>query len=229
MIPQLRYQLSRTRRLASPRSYTSQVPPLKSTSKLKRAFRVLYWLPLATAFTHYFYTIKTVRGRSMQPTLNPDTSALDDIVVFDRFSVISGRPIEKGDIISLRDPIHDKMIVKRVIAVSGDVVKTLPPYPAAEVLVPEGHIWVEGDEPFRTLDSNKFGPVPLALVDAKLSYIVWPLDRIGPVKPPAIPVTTMGVPRNSQWHSELAAFERERKRQARVTQALVNYKEQGAA
>jgi hypothetical protein len=33
---------------------------------LKRAFRVLYWLPLATAFTHYFYTIKTVRGRSMQ-------------------------------------------------------------------------------------------------------------------------------------------------------------------
>jgi inner membrane protease subunit 2 len=44
----------------------------------------------------------------------------------------------------VRDPIHDKMIVKRVIAVSGDAVKTLPPYPAAEVLVPEGHIWVEG-------------------------------------------------------------------------------------
>lgn len=69
------------------------------------------------------------------------------------------------------------MIVKRVIAVAGDIIKTLPPYPEPEVLVPEGHIWVEGedvlycvmhyhsltkfagDEPFRTLDSNKFGPV----------------------------------------------------------------------
>ncbi|KAF9247185.1 peptidase S24/S26A/S26B/S26C [Melanogaster broomeanus] len=189
---------------------------------LKRTFRVLYWLPLGIAFTHYFYTIKTVRGRSMQPTLNPDTSGWDDIVVFDRFTVVSGKPLEKGDVVALRDPMHGgKMIVKRIIAVSGDSVKTLPPYPDSEVLVPEGHIWVEGDEPFRTLDSNKFGPVPLALVDAKLSYIIWPLDRIGPLKPPAIPVTKMGTPRNSQWYSEMAAFERERKRQTRVAKGPV--------
>ena len=51
------------------------------------------------------------------------------------------------------------MIVKRVVALADDVVQTLPPYPDTEVLVPEGHIWVEGDEPFRTLDSNTFGPV----------------------------------------------------------------------
>lgn len=51
------------------------------------------------------------------------------------------------------------MIVKRVVAVADDVVQSLPPYPNTEVHVPEGHIWVEGDEPFRTLDSNTFGPV----------------------------------------------------------------------
>ncbi|KAF9226437.1 LexA/Signal peptidase [Gyrodon lividus] len=248
MIARLRHQLSKTSRPISLCSHTSQFPSFKSPSVWKRAFRALYWLPLGIAFTHYFYTIKTVRGRSMQPTLNPDVSGWDDIVVFDRFTVISGRPIEKGDVVSLRDPIDNrKMIVKRVMAVSGDIVKTLPPYPNAEVLVPEGHIWVEGkatfdvrcnvgvlissggDEPFRTLDSNKFGPVPLALVDAKLSYIIWPLDRIGPLEPPAIPVTTTGAPRNSQWYSKMAAFERERKRRARVTQAPADVKEGSAA
>ena len=45
-----------------------------------------------------------------------------------------------------RDPINGrKMIVKRIVAVAGDVIKTLPPYPDAEVLVPEGHVWVEGE------------------------------------------------------------------------------------
>jgi len=80
-------------------------------------------------------------------------------------------------------------------------------------------MWVEGDEPFRTLDSNTFGPVPLGLVDAKLSYIIWPLHRAGPLKPPQRPVSKMGVPRDSQWRDAMAAFERERKRQARVTAA----------
>ena len=40
--------------------------------------RVLYWLPLGVAFTHYCYTVKTVRGRSMQvrrPTRAPPLTA----------------------------------------------------------------------------------------------------------------------------------------------------------
>lgn len=61
------------------------------------------------------------------------------------------------------------MIVKRVVAVADDVVQTLPPYLEAEVRVPEGHIWVEGDEPFRTLDSNTFGPVCYVPISLSLS------------------------------------------------------------
>ena len=38
-------------------------------------------------------------------------------------------------------------------------VKTLPPYPDMEVVVPEGHGWLEGDAPFNSEDSNHFGPV----------------------------------------------------------------------
>ncbi|KAG2106200.1 uncharacterized protein F5147DRAFT_701382 [Suillus discolor] len=100
-------------------------------------------------------------------------------------------------------PVAGKAI-SNAAAVAGDIVKTLPPYPDAEVFIPEGHVWVEGDEPFRTLDNNKFGPVPLALLDSKLMYIIWPLDRVGPLHPPISPI------------SKRAAFEREQHRQSRV-------------
>lgn len=127
----------------------------------------------------------------MQPTFNPDTSAWNDVVIFDRSSVSSGNSISKGDIISLKNPVDGKKtLVKRVVAVAGDTIKTFPPYPLNEVIVPEGHVWVEGDQPFRSLDSNSFGPIPLALVEAKPCYIVWPLHRLGPLN------TNTGVPRS---------------------------------
>ena len=36
------------------------------------------------------------------------------------------------------------MLVKRILALEGDIVKTLPPYPDQEIVVPQGHVWVEG-------------------------------------------------------------------------------------
>jgi inner membrane protease subunit 2 len=57
-------------------------------------------------------------------------------------------------------------------------VRTLPPYPEPEVLVPQGHVWVEGSfytpstprmnfalgDAFHSQDSNSFGPAsPLIL------------------------------------------------------------------
>lgn len=41
-----------------------------------------------------------------------------------------------------------KTLVKRVVAIAGDTIKTLPPYPLNEVIVPEGHLWVEGERLF---------------------------------------------------------------------------------
>jgi len=109
--------------------------------------------------------------------------------------------------------------VKRIVALEGDIVKTLPPYPDTEVTIPPGHVWVEGDESFHTEDSNIFGPIPLALINAKLTYIIWPLDRSGPLRQPSLPVAKQGVPQGPIWRHEMAAFERARSRQARVTRA----------
>jgi len=145
--------------------------------------KILYWMPIAVVSTQYFYTVKIISGRSMQPTLNPNSSIYRDVGLFDRFSIHIKREYHRGDIVILRSPDDPKYeLVKRVIALEGDVVKTLPPYPDAEVRVPRGHIWVEGDEHFRSDDSNLFGPVPMGLVDSKLTFILWPFSRFGPLR-----------------------------------------------
>ena len=83
---------------------------------------------------------------------------------------------------------YGKLLVKRLIALPGDKVcsvayftdhlsslkpiihltrastrqvKTLPPYPDTEVVIPDGHGWLEGDAPFNSEDSNHFGPVSI--------------------------------------------------------------------
>ncbi|OCH90709.1 LexA/Signal peptidase [Obba rivulosa] len=188
-----------------------------SNNVLRRTVSTLIWLPTAIIFSEYCYSIKSIKGRSMQPTLNPDSSAWRDIVVFDRFSIrVMGR-YRRGDIVALLSPSDSKLIVKRIIALEGDTVKTLPPYPDTEVRIPEGHAWVEGDEPFRSEDSNWFGPVPLALIDSRLSFIVWPWERVGPLWAPGL--------RSSQfkgspaWRRGQAEMEREKRRESRVQYA----------
>ncbi|KAJ7228779.1 signal peptidase [Mycena pura] len=147
-------------------------------SQVKRVLAMLYWLPAAVLLTD-LYTVKQVSGRSMQPTLNPDSSLLwRDVGLFDRVSIYTQR-YNRGDIVALKSPYDAKReLVKRIIAVEGDIVRTLAPNPEAEVRVPKNHIWVEGDA-FHSQDSNTFGPVPLGLVDSRLVFLVWPIWRLG--------------------------------------------------
>ncbi|PFH51410.1 hypothetical protein AMATHDRAFT_142659 [Amanita thiersii Skay4041] len=140
---------------------------------------LLYWSPSVICIAHTV-SVKQISGRSMQPTLNPDTSAWRDIAVFDQFSTHIMRPCRRDDIVALRSPVDSKrMLVKRIVALEGDLVKTRPPCAEQEVRVPPGHAWIEGDEPFRTDDSNLFGPVPLGLIESRLMFIIWPLNRFG--------------------------------------------------
>ncbi len=67
-------------------------------------------------------------------------------------------------------------LIKRVVALEGETVETVG-YKNRYVKVPEGHCWIEGDNKRKSLDSNTFGPVPLAIVTAKATRIVWPPGR----------------------------------------------------
>ncbi|KAI0254901.1 peptidase S24/S26A/S26B/S26C [Lactifluus subvellereus] len=154
----------------------SKKPPLRQVQS------VLFWLPTFIVFTQVGCTVRTVTGNSMQPTLNPDLSRPRDVALFNRWSIVIKRSYERGDVVAFRSPQeHGKLLVKRLIALPGDQVKTLPPYPDVEVIVPEGHGWLEGDAPFNSEDSNHFGPVPLALIDSKLTCVLWPPKRVGAI------------------------------------------------
>jgi len=120
----------------------------------------------------------------MQPTLNPDHSLWRDIAIFNKVTIQAFHNYRRGDIVALKPPSNKgPMLVKRILALPGDRVQTLPPYPDQVVTVPPGHAWVEGDDQWRSKDSNHFGPVPLGLIESKLSWIIWPFARFGPVKP----------------------------------------------
>jgi len=137
-------------------------------------------------FTQLGYSVITIRGSSMQPTFNPESSVRRDTVLLNRWvvRVDVGQPTatDAFTVRSCRDPTNpDLMITKRILALSGDLVRTLPPYPDTYVRIPPSHAWVEGDEPFRSSDSNHFGPVSLSLVDARVEAVLWPLERARPM------------------------------------------------
>lgn len=78
----------------------------------------------------------------------------------------------------------DKISVKRVIGVEGDVIRTRPPYPFAYIRVPPGHIWVEGDvgDQRWSIDSNTYGPISERLIVGRITHVLLPFNKAGRVK-----------------------------------------------
>jgi inner membrane protease subunit 2 len=75
----------------------------------------------------------------------------------------------------------NKTTVKRIVGLPGDVVRTKPPYPYEHAVVPEGHLWVEGDGD-KSQDSNYYGPISARLVTGRVTHVVSPWERAGRVR-----------------------------------------------
>ncbi len=105
----------------------------------------------------------------MRPTLNPDSNLLKrDWVWAVRWGLWDWQgqsKLKRGDIVIFTSPTHPTLtVVKRIVALEGDVVSTRAPYPLKQQEIPAGHAWVEGDERFHSRDSNEYGPVILRIV-----------------------------------------------------------------
>ncbi|KAL5538371.1 hypothetical protein UlMin_045390 [Ulmus minor] len=128
-----------------------------------------------------YASVAAVRGASMSPTFNPPSVAfMDDYVLVEKTCLMNYK-FSHGDVVIFSSPInHKERHIKRIIALPGDWIGIRH---SSDVLrIPEGHCWVEGDNPSSSLDSNSFGPVPLGLVKGRVTNIVWPPQRIGPVE-----------------------------------------------
>ena len=173
---------------------------------------------------HALFETNWVHGESMSPTLSPDyvESGKKDMIFVAKLG--AKRQIKRGDVVVFwkpQDP--EKSAIKRVVALEGDVVwrdvrriggeKLLQDQglktPAEKqgfasmgpvVKVPVGHIWVEGDNWRRSLDSNDYGAISKNIIIGKGVGILWPLSRWGSI--PSVNPTDNNFPKTKVTPSE---------------------------
>lgn len=142
--------------------------------------------------TTFVFPILRINGSSMEPTLKED-----DVVL-----ALKTTDIQKNDKVAFY--YNNKVIVKRVIALPGDIVsiqndgtvsvngETLDePYVYEKALgecnisfpytVPEGRIFVMGDHRSVSIDSrtSAIGCIPKERILGKTVFCIWPLGDIG--------------------------------------------------
>lgn len=143
----------------------------------RRVKNIVFGVAIGRTVIDTFGTVARVDGISMQPTFNPNNSS--DVVFLSYLPVRYGS-VKRGDIIvaiSPRNP--NETIIKRVVAMEGDVVKVKRKHDdySTRRIVPKGYYWIEGDHKGHTYDSTSFGPLSKGLVLAKVPVIVWPPSR----------------------------------------------------
>lgn len=143
-----------------------------------------------------------VPTESMSPTLQPGDHVLAWKLAY-RFGDVG-----RGDVAVLTDPEGGgDALIKRVVGLPGDTIEVrdgvlhvngiarVDPYVDYAMLesiyfgpvaVPDGQVFVMGDDRSNSRDARDFGPVPEGDLEGKIVAGLWPFDRIG--GPPANPV-----------------------------------------
>lgn len=151
---------------------------------------------LASGIRTFIVQPYVVPTGSMIPTIE-----IQDRIIANKFIYRFGEP-KAGDIVVLDDPTGSvETLVKRVIAVGGQTVDLqdgfvvvdgvvldepythgLPSEPMTQPMpyaVPEGSVWLMGDNRTNSADSRVFGAVPLSDIRGKAFVCYWPIDRMG--------------------------------------------------
>ena len=163
---------------------------------------VVLVIAMAWAMRTFIFGAYEIPSGSMETTI-----MTDDRVFAEKISYYFGDP-EQGDIVTFEDPeVAGRTLIKRIIAVGGqtvdlidgavyvDGVKLDEPYtnglPSDPLLpafgvdieypytVPDGCLWVMGDNRTKSSDSRYFGAVPVSSVTGKAVFTYWPIANLG--------------------------------------------------
>jgi signal peptidase I len=187
---------------------TSAAPPEEERRSSKRGFidlliTIAVAVVLVWGIQHFIARPYRVPSGSMLETIQ-----IDDYVISERVTYYTQDP-QPGQIVTFIDPANeDQTLIKRVIATEGDVVDMhegavyvngekldepytngKPSYPLPNTLnnmsitypytVPEGCMWVMGDNRTNSADSRYFGAVPMSSVTGHACFIYWPISDAG--------------------------------------------------
>lgn len=146
-----------------------------------------------------------IRGASMENTFFNGEYILTSRISY-KFN-----PPKKGDVIVFKSPKNpDIDYIKRIIGTPGDTIRIsnnqvyvngllqTENYIATptnlfqngfliedmEISVPEGQLFVMGDNRMRSSDSREFGFIPIADVIGKVFFRYYPVNKMGPIKNP---------------------------------------------
>lgn len=168
-------------------------PPLRETGRGERIARLLFWplqliLVAVVLVAYVLYTPLRVDGDSMQPNLHDA-----DRLLYTK----SYEEPTRGDVVIVEDGQGD--LLKRVVAIGGDTVEIrddiafvngVPEQNARIVLargsgvtlhpitVPQGHVFVLGDNRPISYDSRIMGTVPLERIKGKAVFVFAPINRV---------------------------------------------------
>ena len=138
------------------------------------------------------FEITRVVGESMAPTLSPEYHATGarDSVLWRKSTPYAN--LRRGDVVLYMQP-HDpeRSALKRVIGLEGDTVVLDPRRRpnvlrngkigrealawdawGGKVLVPPGHVWMEGDNAGRSKDSHYYGPISKSMIEGRAVAVV---------------------------------------------------------
>ncbi|XP_048553922.1 mitochondrial inner membrane protease subunit 2-like isoform X1 [Triticum urartu] len=124
-----------------------------------------------------YFSVAAVHGGSMRPTFDGTTADGREYAVVKRSPLYD---YSRGEVVVFVSPAdHRSRTIKRLIGLPGDWVSV----PEKEEIrkIPDGHCWVEGDNGSASWDSRSYGPVPLGLVQGRVTHVVWPPSKMGHV------------------------------------------------
>jgi signal peptidase I len=133
------------------------------------------------------------KGRTDTPTWYQPVVPVNKIPedhAWKRFFERLRSPVSVGDVVVIQHPDRIGTVCKRVLGLPGDIVtkstrrnndftarrqkryrQDLP----GGLVIPDGCIWLEGDNPWNSSDSRNYGAVPAALIVGRVLCRIWPL------------------------------------------------------